>query len=501
MGQNMKGKQITYQADKLEGKEYAEDPHRILRGHVIFKHGITYIFCDSSRYFHKRNFVEAFGQVKVYHQDDSLYAEELYYDGNIRQVFLRQNVRYQNHPQKLLTDSLYYALPTRTLFFMGYGQLQDSLQILRSKIGFYEVKSQKSRFFQEVSLSSADYNLNTDTLYYTTSTRQANWSGQSSQIQQNKTHIYMQKAQANLKTREFTFHESLVQDPEHLFTAKVMEGDLHKKYYKGKGQVALEWTIDSLLLTGNLSVYQSQLGGSLYENFLGMKFISKDTMFLWGDRLHLLENPSGDIQTISTFPNAQILFSDIAARCDSLVYLSQDSIIHLYGNPVLWYGNDYQIKSEELRLYLKDGKLDYAQFEKPFLIGKDSLGYFNQIKGKEADVFFEGDNLDYMHLRGNGEILHFLLEEDSLLVGMNELICGEMKVHFESNKLDRFVFYIDPTGAFIPPQMLNSENIKLNGFDWKIEEKPHLKTQSKRDSQKYRQHLIQQYLSDPEPSP
>jgi hypothetical protein len=102
-------------------------------------------------------------------------------------------------------------------------------------------------------------------------------------------------------------------------------------------------------------------------------------------------------------------------------------------------------------------------------------------------AFFEGKTINHVDVEGNGESLYFALQEpkaekDSVgvavsptLMGMNKIICSNMKINFKEGKVNNISFYIRPDASFIPPIELEEGDKKLRGFIWREKEKPEKK--------------------------
>jgi hypothetical protein len=75
---------------------------------------------------------------------------------------------------------------------------------------------------------------------------------------------------------------------------------------------------------------------------------------------------------------------------------------------------------------------------------------------------------------GNGESIYYALEKDSALTGMNKVLCSNMIIRLDSNKLKGISFIKKPDGKFVPPHEIQEPETKLKGFVWRKEEKPQL---------------------------
>jgi hypothetical protein len=89
------------------------------------------------------------------------------------------------------------------------------------------------------------------------------------------------------------------------------------------------------------------------------------------------------------------------------------------------------------------------------------------------DAIFENDELRTVFVHGNGESIFFMLKEDNTgIMGMNKILCSDMKIIFKDNDIHEVTFYTNPDGSFIPPHELEIADRKLNGFKWYGERRP-----------------------------
>ena len=92
------------------------------------------------------------------------------------------------------------------------------------------------------------------------------------------------------------------------------------------------------------------------------------------------------------------------------------------------------------------------------------------------EAFFDEGNISNINVYGNGESIYFPLQDDSIIVAMNRILCSDIYIFFEDNELTSIKFDKKPEGKFIPPHEITPENTKLEGFTWRIEERPTLAT-------------------------
>src|SRR5260370_32517967 len=104
-----------------------------------------------------------------------------------------------------------------------------------------------------------------------------------------------------------------------------------------------------------------------------------------------------------------------------------------------------------------------------FVVSQDSIKDFNQIKGRKMTTYFENKSIHHVVVEGNGESIYHALEEkklkkDSLLlkitflVGMNKIICSNMRINFKAGKVNSINFYVKPDASFFPPHEITTKD-------------------------------------------
>jgi hypothetical protein len=63
-------------------------------------------------------------------------------------------------------------------------------------------------------------------------------------------------------------------------------------------------------------------------------------------------------------------------------------------------------------------------------------------------------------------------EGDTLLMGMNRMLCSKMEIRFKDNKANTIKALTTPDATFIPPHEIQEPDKRLKGFMWRINERP-----------------------------
>ena len=111
---------------------------------------------------------------------------------------------------------------------------------------------------------------------------------------------------------------------------------------------------------------------------------------------------------------------------------------------------------------------------KSFVITEDTLvKQFNQVKGRTINAYFQtGNKLKQVLVDGNGESAYYAVDDKQKNIGLNRVECGRMNLLFEDNRVQRIAFIGKPDGKLIPPSKIKPAERQLDGFNWRISEKP-----------------------------
>jgi hypothetical protein len=119
---------------------------------------------------------------------------------------------------------------------------------------------------------------------------------------------------------------------------------------------------------------------------------------------------------------------------------------------------------------LENNKMDSLKLiRNAFIISQDTLGNFNQVKGRFALADFNQNKIEKADVIGNGQSIFFAVDDKKMeLQGMNRIICSRMLIRFDStNRPSTITAITKPEANFIPPHELAEPDKKLKGFNWK----------------------------------
>lgn len=460
------------QADLLKGASGFE---RLL-GNVEMKHQNSLIYCDSAHFYRAENRAQLFGKVRIEDIEDPITTTSAYaeYDGNTKVAKLRNNVVFTNQETTLYTDYLDYNRETNVATYFNDGKVVDSTNVLTSERGVYEVNLERITFRQNVVLVNPDYTMKTNNLIYLTIPKTSETKGLTNIVSKEGYKLDAQKGSFyDTQQKQFRFFDGIVETEESRIKAQELFYDEAKAYYEGKEDVRVLNKERQVEVYGDFGKYWEDRKYSLvHGNALVRKYFEKDTLFMIADTLISQDSEADTAKYLLAFNSIKLTKTDLAGIADSLVYNYSDSSIRLFQDPVMW-NQKSQISADSMVFYLANEELDRVYMkDKAFAIMTDTLFNYNQMKGRQMTGYFSEGQMESLVIEGNGESLYFALEADTLTQGVNRILSANIKLTFVDGAVRKANFGIRPDGKFTPVQKIDEKIARLDGFAWRIEEKP-----------------------------
>ncbi|MEN2283849.1 OstA-like protein [Algoriphagus sp. SE2] len=451
-----------------------------LIGDVEMRNQNSLIYCDSAHFYRATNKARLFGNVRIVDQEDpvkttSAYAE---YDGNIKLAKLRNNVVFTNQETTLYTDYLDYDRDQNIAYYYNDGKVVDSVNVLTSEKGKYEVSIERITFENDVVLVNPDYTMRTNDLVYMTIPKTAETKGLTNLVSKEGNTLDAQNGSFyDTQKKQFRFFDGIVETETSRVKAIELFYDENLAYYEGKEEVQVLNKEREVEIFGDVGKYWEERKYSLvYGNALVRRYFEKDTLYMTSDSLISQDNEIDSAKFLLAFRSVNLVKSDLSGKADSLVYNYNDSSIQLFRDPVMW-NQKSQISSDSMTFYIEQETLDRVYLkDNAFIITQDTILNFNQMKGRKMMGYFQDGQINQMDIDGNGESLYFVLESDTVSQGANKTLSATIKLKFKDGAIQRVNYGIKPDGRFIPFQNLDDENSKLSGFNWRFEEKPDMAT-------------------------
>ena len=447
---------------------------QILTGNVVFKHDNALMYCDSALLYREANRFEAFGNVHIHQAQDTvdIYCNYLDYDGYTRLARLRELVQMEQGENTLLTDSLDYDRMSGIAYYFDYGSVADSLNVLSSVYAEYSTVDKTAVFYNDVVLQNDNFTLYSDTLHYDTNTKIATILGPTT-IEGDSGIIYATRG--TYRTEEDV--ATLLDRAEIVSGSRWMTGDslIYDRpahFADLYGSVILRDTAESMELRGNHVMYNDSTEyGEAIDHAYIYEYSDSDHLFTGADRMQLIKVDS--VNNIAKgVGNVRTWRRDAQAVADSMVYLTQDSVMKMYGRPFVWSGLS-QVTGDSIRLFMKNGSVERA------LIGENAYmsqhlrnKYYNQMRGREVEAYFHEGEMDSVWTRGNAETIYFSENKDSIQTEQTHTQSSEILTQLENREVVRILLLGQTKGRTKPIFLVEETDLVYPDFVWFPEGRP-----------------------------
>ncbi len=470
-----KKEKITYKADEMKFRRINKEPVRKLKNNVVFNQGETQIKCDSANFYNRRNILEAFGKILITNSDSStIVAEKLIYDGESKTAKLRENVIYKKNDEQIKTNNLDYYIDIKMGVFFDDGELKDEINILSSRNGVFYGDQDLSIFYKDVQLIGENYILEADSMTYNSLSKEAITFGFTKIKSEDSVIIESMGGIFKQETNYSKLNSSKVETDQYILEGDIINFDDENSIYYASKNVKLKIKESDYTVFGDEGIYSKENNiTKIFGNTLLKKIIENDTFYLSSDTI-LAVDKNNEIKTLYAYNNVKFYKNNFIGKSDSIFFNINDSLIKMYNDPIIWNQNN-QMTSDTITFKLISNKVEEMNLLKnSFIISKDSLGNFNQIKGRNMLATFSDKNyLKNINVRGNGETIYFgLNEESNSILGLNYIVCSDLKLNFVDNEINNIVFYKNPIAKMIPPHEIKEEDLYIKSFDWREDDKP-----------------------------
>ncbi|MCU6767962.1 hypothetical protein OCV73_03235 [Barnesiella propionica] len=454
-------------SDELTLNESRPD-YQVLRGNVRFRKDSMYMYCDSAYFYSKSNSLDAFGNVRM-EQGDTLFvfADVLYYDGPAQLARLRYNVRMENRDVTLFTDSLNYDLVPNIGYYFEGGKIVDSQNELSSVYGQYSPDTKEAVFNYDVVLVNEQYTLYSDTLEYSTMTKIADIVGPS-KIVSDSNIIYSSKGWYDTENNKaLLLDRSVVVGKTQQLTGDSLFYNREKGFGEVFGNIQLTDSARKVIMEGQYGFYNEKNEFAFATDSARLlEFSRGDTLFLHADTLQSMLVLPDSSRILKAFHEVRFFRVDVQGVCDSLEYLTADSTLYMFRDPIIWNGS-YQIFGDTIRVHMNDSTVEWVHIPQFAFAAqhKDSV-YFDQLAGKDLKAFFREGELYKIDVSGNVQTIFYPMERDSTYTGLNNAESSFLTMLLKDQKMDKLTMWPEVKGSMTPPQLIKRSQLFLPDYRW-----------------------------------
>lgn len=463
-----------------------------LSGSVRFRHGNATMSCDTALLNEADQTFEAFGNVYMVQGDSvHIYADYLHYDGRTRLARLRYNVRLENLTTQVFTDSLDYDRVADIAYYFNGGQVVDAQNTLTSDYGEYHPATNDAEFRDHVRLVNDSTEMTTEQLYYNTETRIARYEGESQIRSDSGLIISTRGTYDTYRNVGILLDRSEVLSGDRRLMGDSIFYDGMTRFGEAFGAMELHDTARRVSLYGDYGYYDAERNyGFATSRAYAVDYSQKDTLYVGADTLELISFEQEMVpDTLGRLPvdsvihhlrgyhQVRIYRADAQAVADSMSYISADSVLGLYGRPILWSDNR-QLRGDTTLLFFRNGSLDYSDVRGNALGVEqmpDVTEYYNQLKGDHIRAYMQDSTIRQIDITGQSvESIYYMKEGKSTeYSGMNRMTSSAMYMTLNNGEIEKILWKGEVKAKVYPIEMSTQDNAnQLEGFEWLVDQRP-----------------------------
>jgi lipopolysaccharide export system protein LptA len=451
----------------VKDPQTGKDVHHLL-GNVRLQDNQIKMWCDSAHFFPDKNQVIAFSKIHIEQGDTlNLYGDYLYYDGKTGLAFVKTNVELIDKETHLYTDSIHYDVNSRIAKYTERGKITNAKNTLTSIIGVYSASENLFHFKDSVKIVNPDYVMTADTMDYNTISEIAYFYGPT-ELKGDSIYLFCERGWYDTKNKiTSVWKKAMIDNRKQIIHGDSLYFNDSIGYGESYRNVIIEDTVNKIAVEGNYAWFYKQPEKFFVTDRAVFIQISKqDSLFLHGDTIKsamVLDTLGKGHRLMRAYYGCRVFSKDLQAKCDSLSYSFQDSVIRLYREPVLWSGED-QLTSDSMAVFTKNRQTDRLElYNNAFIAQQVDTARFDQIKGRSLTGYFKDNELYRIIIKGNGEIIFYLIDGNAV-AGVEQSKCANIEMKFDKGKVSEIYEYDNPEGFIDPPLPLSSN--RLEGYKW-----------------------------------
>ena len=457
----------------------------ILSGNVRLRHGSWIMTCDSANLNEETNSFDAFGHVRIQEGDSiSITAGEMTYDGMTSLAELHDNVILTKNVTTLFTERLFYNRSQKVAYYDNFGTLADSINTLTSVYGEYNTGSDEALFQNQVHLENDRFTLDTDILHYNTKTSICRIVSPTIIETTDSVTIETDRGFYNTDTEQsILLDHSLVTHPDGTMTGDSILYDKKREICQAYYDVVIDNQKDKATYFGDYG-YLDQANGYTYATGRAyvMDYSEEDTLYMSAEIMEGIKRnlppPPGatdslEVKYTKGYHNVRLYRKDIQAIGDSVHYFSVDSLIKLFGSPILW-NDSTQLKGDTIYAHLANDTIDhaFAWLNASSVRWLDSVKQ-DRVKADTIQAYFREGTLDHAFYRSNVESRYYLIQEKAKhYYALAQVKNPQMDVYITDDKLDHILWHGKAEGTIHPIQDLTDELRQMSGAEWHGDKRP-----------------------------
>jgi len=439
---------------------------------VYFNHEGIEVWCDQAIFYKEDDFFKAFGNVKMVQGDTvNMVSEYAEYNGKTKFAFASTNVLLTTPNNRLTTDTLFFDRTKQQAFYRSGGTVKDTASTITSRVGRFFMEQDKFSFIQNVVVTNPEYVINSEQIDFYSETGHAYLYGPST-ITGEASEVYCERGFYDTRNDKGHF----VKNSTIYYDNRKLQGDSiyfnrENSFASATNNIKVTDTANQSLITGHYAeVFRAKDSVFITKRALASMKQEQDSIHIHSDTLMITGKP--ERRLIKGFYNTRLYKSDMSGKCDSVVVNEYTGLTEMLGEPVVWTG-DNQMTGDTIHLLnnVTTNKLDSLKvFQSAFMIQKDSISGFNQVKGKEMFGLFENNEITETNFIKNTETIFYSRNDDGTLIGIDKAISSSIKILFQQKAITDIYYYTDVESILYKEEDFPANARELKGFNWRGEE-------------------------------
>ena len=458
-------------AEKASYDQFMNPGVQHIVGNAVFEHEGAYLYCDSALLNEQSNNLNCFGHVRIKSGDSlTISGDQLDYSGETRIAKVTGKVvKLVDKQTTLLSDYINYDRNSGAAYYETGGIVINKENRLTSMKGYYYTNLKEYFFNEKVVLKNKRYTMNSDSMIYFSDTRIAFFKGPTT-IKGKDQDLYCESGWYNTTTDigSLTKKAKIIKEKS-ILTGDSLYFDKVNDVGKGFRNVTYLDTTNNVILKGDYGEFWNKKGfGFMTKKALAIMIEKKkDSLFLHADTLRATFDTAHNTKILYGFHKVKFFKDSLQGMCDSMVFVTKDSTLSLYSKPVIWSGKN-QLTADSIKIYTVNKEVSkLIMFNTAFIISRDSLENFNQVKGKLMTAFFKDNKLKRINVDGSAESLYYIRQDDHYLIGVNKAVSSDLIIYMDDQqKVKKITWVQKPVSILYPEKELPTEDKRLRDFKW-----------------------------------
>jgi lipopolysaccharide export system protein LptA len=453
-----------------------------VRDNVRMENGESRLTTDFLDYDRNTNIATYFNHGTIIDKNNNLQSNNGFYYTDLKDYYAIDSVVLINPEYKMLTDTLRYNTSTDISFFYGPTEIISDSNYIYCENGWYDTQKDVSQFNKNAFLRKGEKTLSGDSLYYD---RVAGFGEAFKNI------VLEDTTQKVILKGDYAVYYEIEEKATITKRAQMIQVTDNDSLFLHSDTIKLVTFFDTLIvsdITILYQVYNNENDSTLDSNTINnnkdtiatnkitesnkfqaknnivsdsLKYFSDTTITdSIGNKYRIREREKiKPRKEIYAYNKVRIYKTDFQAKCDSLAYLTADSVLQFFSEPILW-SEENQVSGINIDLHMANNEADYMLIKKDAMISseEDTIRY-DQISGKKIIAYFKNNEIHKIYVTGNSESVYFPREEapkDSLT---NDTLVTDSSY----TKVEKEPVKGDLVGANIASVQLNLRVILLAG--------------------------------------